>query len=94
MLSAASAPLAKLMRIYMQMPTVEDRPPRFYHLHLQEDLLEGWTLVRESGYQGYAGKVRKDHFASRDQAMEALMQARDSQIKRGYRVVFAQGDNA
>ena len=81
------------MRIYMQMPPMEDKPPRFYHLMLQEDLIEGWTLVRESGYQGSPGRVRKDHFGTREQALEALMQARDAQLKRGYRVVFAQGES-
>jgi hypothetical protein len=37
------------MRIYMQIPPSDAGPPRFYHLHLQEDLLEGWTPVREWG---------------------------------------------
>lgn len=81
------------MRIYMQLPPMDDKPPRFYHLLLQEDLLEGWTLVRESGYQGSPGRVRRDHFASREQATEALMQARDAQLRRGYRIVFAQGES-
>jgi len=27
------------MRIYMQIPPEGDKAPRFYHLHLQEDLL-------------------------------------------------------
>jgi len=80
------------MRIYMQTPPLEDRPPRFFHLHLQEDLLEGWTLVKESGYQGSPGRVSREHFSARDAAVQALMRARDAQVKRGYRVVFAQGD--
>ena len=81
------------MRIYLQTPPMEDRPPRFYHLLLEEDLLEGWMLVRESGYQGSPGRVRRDHFASREQAVDALMHARDAQLKRGYRIVFAQGES-
>ena len=47
------------MRIYMQTPVGEDAAPRYYHLHLQEDLLEGWTLVRESGRQGSSGLRRR-----------------------------------
>ena len=78
------------MRIYMQIPPEGDKAPRFYHLHLQEDLLEGWTLIREWGYQGGAGRVRKEHFQDREMAMSALEQARDDQIKRGYQVVFMQ----
>ena len=48
------------MRIYMQIPPEGDKAPRFYHLHLQEDLLEGWSLIREWGYQGARGRVDKE----------------------------------
>ena len=78
------------MRIYMQIPPQGDKSPRFYHLHLQEDLLEGWTLIREWGYQGAAGRVRKEQFADRESAEAALIKVRDEQIRRGYRVVFMQ----
>ena len=78
------------MRIYMQIPPQGDRPPRYYHLHLQEDLLEGWTLIREWGFQGAGGTVRREHYTGREEAQAALMRARDEQIKRGYRVVFMQ----
>jgi predicted DNA-binding WGR domain protein len=81
------------MRIYMQTPPEGDKPPRFYHLFLQEDLLDGWTLVKESGNQGASGRLQRVHFSSRDEAQEALEKARDAQIKRGYRVVFAKGDD-
>jgi predicted DNA-binding WGR domain protein len=70
---------------------MDKKPPRFYHLHLQEDLLEGWSLVRESGYQGSPGKVRKDYYQSREDAISALVKARDAQIHRGYKIVFAEG---
>ena len=80
------------MRIYMQTTPVDGKPPRFYHLHLQEDLLEGWTLVKESGYQGGSGKVIREYFTSRDDALDALITTRDRQVKRGYRMVFAQGE--
>lgn len=78
------------MRIYMQIPPSDAGPPRFYHLHLQEDLLEGWTLVREWGYQGARGRLKRENFADRETAEEALLRARDDQLKRGYRVVFMQ----
>lgn len=80
------------MRIYMQIPPDGDRPPRFYHLHLQEDLLEGWTLVRESGYQGVSGRVSREHFSHYDEALQSLMKFRDQQLKRGYQIVFAVGE--
>jgi predicted DNA-binding WGR domain protein len=78
------------MRIYMQIPPEGDKAPRYYHLHLQEDLLEGWTLVREWGYQGTRGRLKRENFADRETAEEALLRARDDQLKRGYRVVFMQ----
>ena len=80
------------MRIYMQIPPQDNKAPRFYHLHLQEDLLEGWTLIREWGYQGAAGRVKKEHFDAQDDAEAALLQARDEQLKRGYQVVFMQAE--
>lgn len=79
------------MRIYMQTPVGADAAPRYYHLHLQEDLLEGWTLVREWGYQGSSGRVVREQFPEREQAENALLKVRDEQLKRGYRVVFIQG---
>jgi len=81
------------MRIYMQIPPEGDKAPRYYHLHMQEDLLEGWTLIREWGYQGASGRVKKEHFQDREAAEATLMRARDEQIKRGFRVVFMQSDN-
>ena len=82
------------MRIYLQTPAGIDGPPRYYHLFLQEDLLEGWTLIKESGRQGSSGRVSKLHFDNREQAQTAMIKARDDQIKRGYRVVFVKGDQA
>jgi predicted DNA-binding WGR domain protein len=78
------------MRIYMQIPPESDKAPRYYHLHMQEDLLEGWTLIREWGFQGAAGRVKKEHFLDREAAEAALMRTRDEQIKRGFLVVFMQ----
>ena len=78
------------MRIYMQIQPVGDKAPRYYHLHLQEDLLEGWTLIREWGYQGASGRVKREHFDDPAAAQAAMMKIRDEQIKRGYQVVFMQ----
>lgn len=80
------------MRLYLQTPPTADSYPRYFHLFLQEDLINGWTLVKESGQQGASGKVTKIHFDDHEQAMTALLKSRDAQIKRGYRVVFIKGE--
>ena len=82
------------MRFYLQTPPTADGYPRFYHLFLQEDLLSGWMLIKETGQQGRSGKVTKLHFDDHEQAMEALIKARDVQIQRGYRVVFVNGEQS
>lgn len=82
------------MRIYLQTPYSAERPPRFYHLFLQEDLLGGWSLVKEWGFQGASGRMLHEHFESREEAIEALLRSRDQQIQRGYRVMFFQGEGA
>ena len=79
------------MRIYMQTQYSPEQPLRFYHLHLQQDLLGGWALIRESGVQGLRGQTRQQYFQDRDAAEQALMEWRDKQLKRGYRVVFREG---
>lgn len=81
------------MRIYMQNPSANQKPTRFYHLLLQKDLIDGWNLLVESGEQGRAGRLRREHFANRELAMDKLMLLRDSQIERGYRVMYVQGQS-
>jgi predicted DNA-binding WGR domain protein len=80
------------MRIYMQTPVSADRPPRYYHLFLQEDLLGGWSLVRQWGFQGASGTMQREYYKTREEALDALIRYRDAQIKRGYRVMFFQGE--
>lgn len=79
------------MRVYMQSNSEDGKSPRYYQLVLQEDLLEGWTLVREWGQQGSPGRVKRDHFATRDEAQHALLLVRAAQTKRGFHIVFTQG---
>ncbi len=78
------------MRIYMQIQQKEQQP-RYYQLLLQQDLLDGWTLVREWGKQGSSGRVKRDHFPCRNDALVALERVRDAQLNRGFQVVFTQG---
>ena len=79
------------MRIYMQKPAEDKNTPRFYHILIQKDLLGGWSLVREWGSQGASGRVKKTHYESRDDAEKAFMASRDSQLDKGFNVVFMEG---
>jgi predicted DNA-binding WGR domain protein len=79
------------MRLYLQMPAAPGKPPRYCHLMLEQELLEGWSLLIESGTQGSAGRVKRAHFTTREAAERALLAARDAQVKRGFRVMFTQG---
>ena len=82
------------MRIYLQTPFSEEHPPRYYQLMLQEDLLWGWTLVKQWGFQGASGTMQREHYATRDEALQAMVRSRDTQVNRGYRVMFFQGEEA
>ena len=79
------------MRIYMQTQPSPEQPLRFYQLQLQQDLLGGWSLVRESGIQGGRGQVTKEFFNNRDDAVLKLIHRRDSQLRRGFHTVFREG---
>ena len=79
------------MRLYMQTKPAASEPPRYYQIALQQDLLGGWTLYRESGIQGGRATVKREQFLERDAAIAALEKARDAQLKRGFRLMFAQG---
>ena len=79
------------MRIYMQTQAVKDKAPRYYQLNIQQDLIEGWTLVREWGNLGSGGRVKHDHFESLEDTLEACIKVRDAQLERGYQLMFTQG---
>jgi predicted DNA-binding WGR domain protein len=79
------------MRIYMQTQAVAAESLRYYEIILQQDLLGGWTLYREWGQQGGRSSSKREVYLERDDAINAFTQARDAQVKRGFRVVFSQG---
>lgn len=77
----------------MQKPAVDNKPPRFYHILIHEDMLHGCTLITETGYQGSKGRVKKQLFKDRESAERVMMDIRDTQIKHGYRVMIVQGQD-
>ena len=79
------------MRVFMQTRPAGAEAPRYYQILLEQDLLGGWTLFREWGRQGGRASVRREVFLGRDAAVDALEQARDAQLRRGFQVMFAQG---
>jgi hypothetical protein len=66
------------MRLYLQTVPGIAEAPRYVQITLEQDLLGGWTLYREQ-------------FLERDEAVAAFEKARDAQLKRGFRLMFAQG---
>lgn len=80
------------MHIYMQAIDGADSVPRYYQLILQQELMGGWSLLREWGKAGTRGRSRRENFSERGEAERAIMRYRDAQLARGYRVVFVQGD--
>lgn len=83
------------MRIFMQnQPATAQEAPKYYHLILQQDLLGGWTLIREWGSQGGRASAKREVFLDRAAAENAFTAARDLQIKRGFHIMFAQGADA
>lgn len=80
------------MRIYMQTSALEEQSPRFYQICLEPDLLEGWMVVKEWGHAGASGRVKHEYYTSLEDAQQEVQSTRDAQIKRGYKVVFVQGD--
>ena len=79
------------MRLYLQTQPTSADAPRYVQIVLEQDLLGGWTLYRETGTQGGKATLRREQFLERDAAMAAFEKARDSQLKRGYRLMFSQG---
>ena len=81
------------MRLYLQARPASTEAPRYYQIALEQDLLGGWTLYRESGVQGGKATLKREQFLERDDAIAAFEKARDAQLKRGFRVMFSQGQD-
>jgi predicted DNA-binding WGR domain protein len=82
------------MRIFLQQKPAANEAPRYFQLILQQDLLGGWTLTRESGQIGGKSQVKREVYLEQDEAIVAFEKARDLQLKRGFQIMFAQGAEA
>ncbi len=79
------------MRILLQQPPIGSDPPRYVQLSLQPDLFGGWELLRETGHTGGRAQLRREQYLQQDEALQAFEKARDTQLKRGFKVMFIQG---
>lgn len=79
------------MRIYMQTQPDGGEAPRYVQLVLEQDLLGAWTLYRETGQEGGRRTLKREVYLEGEAALAAFERARDTQLKRGYKVMFAQG---
>lgn len=82
------------MRLYLQQRPVANESPKFVQLTLQQDLLGGWSLLREIGQVGGRSQLKREQFLEHDAALQALEKVRDLHIRRGFQIMFAQGVGA
>ena len=82
------------MRLLLQQRPVAGESPKYVQLILQQDLLGGWSLLREAGQTGGKATLKREQFLDQSAALAAFEKARDAQLKRGFQVMFAQGATA
>jgi predicted DNA-binding WGR domain protein len=80
------------MRLLLQQRPDGRESPRFVQLQLEADLLGGWSLLRETGQIGGRSTLKREQFADQASALLALEHARDLQLKKGFQLMFAQGE--
>ena len=79
------------MRVFLQQRPDAGEAPRYVQLTLQPDLFGGWELLRETGQIGGRATLKREQYLLQDEANAAFEKARDSHLKRGFQLMFAQG---
>ncbi len=82
------------MRLFLQQKPTAGESPKFVQLILEQDLLGGWCLVKESGQTGGRSQLKREQFLQQELAISAFEKARDAQVKRGFQIMFVQGADA
>ena len=77
----------------MQALPSANEAPKYLQLVLQQDLLGGWTLIKESGQQGGKIQVKRELYLDLGTAQAALISARDLGLKKGFNIMFAEGED-
>lgn len=65
--------------------------PKYLQLVLHQDMFGAWTLIKETGQIGGKPTVKRDQYLDFDTAQSAFLAARDQQLKKGFVVTFAEG---
>jgi predicted DNA-binding WGR domain protein len=82
------------MRLLLQQKPLAGEAPKYVQLMLQQDLLGGWSLLRETGHIGGKAALKREQYLEHEAALAAFERARDAQLSRGFQVMFAQGADA
>ena len=61
------------MRLYLQTPPASTEAPRYVQIVLEQDLLGGWTLYRETGTQGGKATLKREQYLEREAAIAATV---------------------
>ena len=72
------------MQSYLEKREPAKNLARFYSLVVLPTLFGEWSLQREWGRIGQAGKVRSLHFPSQEEATQALLELEAAKRRRGY----------
>lgn len=72
------------MQSYLEKHDPAKNLARFYRLLVLPNLFGEWTLQREWGRIGQAGKVRNLHFPSQEDATRAFLKLEATKRRRGY----------
>ena len=65
------------MRLFLQQKPTAGESPKFVQLILEQDLLGGWCLVKESGHTGGRSQLKREQFLQHDAAITAFEKARE-----------------
>lgn len=71
-------------RIYLERHDPDRNMHRFYQIYVVPGIFGDWSLVREWGRVGSPGTVRKDWFASKQEAEMAGLEISHAKQKKGY----------
>ena len=75
-------------RIYLVRHDAAKNMHRFYQMFVAQGILGEWSLIREWGRVGSPGTVRKDWFATEEEAITARQTLYDAKQKKGYQAVL------